>query len=366
MSLTTHHQPTNAWASAAAAKLGESLDAAVRHGNVPGGVVVIGQVATSPKTAHPNGGRKPNAERIVLSRGVVAAECGDTRPDADTLYDMASLTKVTATWLLVGRAVRDGLLDLDAPLSSYLPKAPAPGRDLTIRHLMSHTSGLLPNTGLARYSHSSRPLIDHLCAEPLISEPGARHRYIDRGFILLGLLLPILLGRPLHVLAAELWRDIGLTSTVYGPLARSPRVAPTEARLLGAPRTWGTPHDPSAALLGGVAGHAGVFSTASDLATFAEHLLASTGPDSVWFEESRRPLVDVEPGLQRGLAWIVTADGRAAYHHGYTGTSLYLSPATGRYIVLCTNAVYHGWDRARLTPTRSLALLTITSSDPDG
>ncbi|MEV7212627.1 serine hydrolase domain-containing protein [Kitasatospora cineracea] len=345
-----------------AAALGAGLGAAVDGGRFPGGVLVVGQVG---------------AGRAVVGRGLVAPECGDVRPDEHTRYDLASLTKVLATWPLVGAAVRAGLLDLDAPLRAALPHLPSPGGDLTVRQLMTHTSGLLPQTGLARYQHTGRPLIEHLCAEPLVSPPGAHHRYIDRGFILLGLLLPELLGRPLPVLADALWRELGLTATAYGPLPRDVRLAPTEQRLRGAPRTWGIPHDPSAALLGGVAGHAGVFSSAADLASFAEHLLgpaapaAPTGPLSSselpwlpgWFASSRRPLVAVESGLSRGLAWLVAERGPVAYHHGFTGTSLYLAPDTRRFVVLCTNAVYHGWDRTRLADLRAAALHALLPAD---
>ncbi|BAJ28206.1 MULTISPECIES: serine hydrolase domain-containing protein [Kitasatospora] len=332
------------WARETAAALGAVLGEAVDGGRFPGGVLVAGQAG---------------AGRAVAGRGLVAPECGDARPDEHTRYDLASLTKVLATWPLVGEAVRAGLLDPDAPLRAAFPRLPAPGADLTTAQLMSHTAGLLPHTGLARYEHTGRPLAEHLCAEPLVSAPGARHRYVDRGFVLLGLLLPDLLGRPLHELADRLWRGLGLTATAYGPLPRGPRLAPTEQRLGGAPRTWGVPHDPGAALLGGVAGHAGVFSTAADLARYAEHLLGGDGPLPAWFARSRRPLADVEPGLRRGLAWLVTADGAVAYHHGFTGTSLYLAPGTGRYVVLCTNAVYHGWDRSRLAPLRTLALRSL-------
>ncbi|ROR44613.1 serine hydrolase domain-containing protein [Kitasatospora cineracea] len=347
------------WVAGTAAALGAGLGAAVGAGRFPGGVLVVGQAG---------------AGRAVVGRGLVAPECGDVRPDEHTRYDLASLTKVLATWPLVGAAVRAGLLDPDAPLRAALPRLPSPGGNLTVRQLMTHTSGLLPQTGLARYQHTGRPLIEHLCAEPLVSPPGAHHRYIDRGFILLGLLLPELLGRPLPVLADELWRGLGLTATAYGPLPRDVRLAPTEQRLRGAPRTWGIPHDPSAALLGGVAGHAGVFSSAADLAAFAEHLLGPAeqdGPPSTsepswlpgWFASSRRPLVAVEPGLSRGLAWLVAERGPVAYHHGFTGTSLYLAPDTRRFVVLCTNAVYHGWDRTRLADLRAAALHALL---PDG
>ncbi|MFI9783816.1 serine hydrolase domain-containing protein [Kitasatospora sp. NPDC051984] len=334
------------WSADTAAVLGAGLAGSVDAGLFPGGVLTVGEVG---------------AGRVTVGHGLVAPECGDARPGPGTRYDLASLTKVLATWPLVGAAVRAGRLDLDAPLREHLAELPSPGGNLTVRQLLCHTSGLLPWTGLAGYEHTGRPLIEHLCAEPLVSPPGSRYRYIDRGFILLGLLLPALLGNPLHLLADELWRDLGLTATVYGPLPRDPQLAPTEQRLRDAPRTWGAPHDPSAALLGGVAGHAGVFSTAADLAAYAEHLLAGASPLADWFTESRRPCAAVEPGLHRGLAWLVTADESVAYHHGFTGTSLFLAPHTGRYVVLCTNAVYHGFDRNRLADLRALALRSLTS-----
>ncbi|RKE18852.1 serine hydrolase [Streptomyces sp. TLI_171] len=333
------------WTAATAAALGGALADLVAADQFPGGVLTIGEAGRSRRT---------------VAHGTVAPECGPALPDEHTRYDLASLTKVLATWPLVGVAVRTGRLDLDAPLRAALPGLPLPGGELTARQLLTHTSGLLPQTGLARYEHTGRPLIEHLCAEPLTTAPGAHHRYIDRGFILLGLLLPTLLGRPLQQLADALWADLGLTATGYGPLPRDPRTAPTEQRLRGAPRTWGIPHDPSAALLGGVAGHAGVFSTPADLAAFAERLLTPPGPLPDWFAESCRPLTPVEPGLDRGLAWLVTSDGSVAYHHGFTGTSLYLAPHSRRYVVLCSNAVYHGWNRTRLAGLRALALRTLT------
>ncbi|MGW4379982.1 serine hydrolase domain-containing protein, partial [Kitasatospora sp. NPDC004531] len=212
----------NAWTTATADALGAALAELVDDGMFPGGVLTVGQAG---------------AGRATVGHGLVAPECGDARPGPHTRYDLASLTKVLAAWPLVGAAVRTGRLDLDAPLRERLPELPSPGGELTARQLLTHTSGLLPQTGLARYEHTGRPLAEHLCAEPLVSPPGSRHRYIDRGFILLGLLLPALLGRPLHLLAEELWNELGLRRTAYGPLARGPQVAPTEQRLLGAPRT---------------------------------------------------------------------------------------------------------------------------------
>jgi CubicO group peptidase (beta-lactamase class C family) len=151
-----------------------------------------------------------------------------------------------------------------------------------------------------------------------------------------------------------------MPETVYGPVSRSSSVAPAEQILPGAPRLWGAPHDDNAALMGGIAGHAGVFSTPADLAAYAEYLLTprTNSPLGDWLHASLTPHASIEPGTDRGLAWILTADSQVAYHHGFTGTSLYLNPERGSYIVICTNAIYHSPARDRLRPLRDLALLT--------
>lgn len=132
------------------------------------------------------------------------------------------------------------------------------------------------------------------------------------------------------------------------------------------PRIWGSAHDDNAALMGGVAGHAGVFASTSDLATYAEQLLAAhTDEDNAlgsWLRTSLIPQAEIEPGLHRGLGWITAHAGQVAYHHGFTGTSLYLSPATGRYIAICTNAIHNGPARTRIAPLRALALKTISAT----
>ncbi|RLV10278.1 peptidase S12 family protein [Streptomyces griseocarneus] len=332
------------------ARLGETLREVVADGASPGGVVVTGTV-----DGHQN----------VMVAGVVAPECGPQPPTAHTLYDIASLTKVVATWPLVGQAVRDGLIDLDAPIRDSLPvmNGEAPSGEATVRQLITHTSGLRASTRLDHYRGSDLPLHELLCREALEDDPGA-HRYINRGYILLGLALAHLRQRPLDQVATAMWGELGMRSTVYGPVTRAPGVAPTEQRLPGAPRTWGTAHDDNAALMGGVAGHAGVFSTPADLATYAQTLVSvdETHPLGDWLDSSVVPQAAIEPGLDRGLSWILADGGSVAYHHGFTGTSLYLAPSTGRYLVICTNAVYHGPARVRLAPLRALALKTISAS----
>ncbi|MEV8324081.1 serine hydrolase domain-containing protein [Kitasatospora sp. NPDC056731] len=338
------------WKPNALADLHECLDLMTVDGTVPGGVIAHGTFDTEPG---------------YLASGVVAPECGDARPGPDTVYDVASLTKVLATWPLVGTSLMDGFT-LDTPIRELLTGIPAeaPGGQVTVRQVLAHTSGLRADTRLDQYRHRAEPLAELICGEPLIADPGAGHRYINRGFILLGLALAHYRCQRLDELAAELWQHLGMPNTTYGPVPRSARVAPTEQRLTGGPRLWGMPHDDNAALLGGVAGHAGVFTTPADLATFATHLLtphAAGAPLGRWLTHSMQPQAAIEPGLNRGLAWILDDDGRVAYHHGFTGTSLYLAPATGRYLAICTNAVYHHQDnRTRLAPLRTLALKAIT------
>ncbi|MGW1195324.1 serine hydrolase domain-containing protein [Streptomyces sp. NPDC002536] len=332
-------------------RLREALADVVTAGATPGGVIIAG-------TADGN--------RHIVTAGVVAPECGDAAPDEHTVYDLASLTKVVATWLLVGRAVDAGLLDLDAPVRDALPamSGEAPGGESTIRQLLAHTSGLRASTRLDHYRGANAPLHELLCREPLEDAPGT-HRYINRGYILLGLALAHIHARRLDELAAEMWHGLGMASTVYGPVSRSAHVAPTEQRLPGAPRIWGAAHDDNAALLGGIAGHAGVFSTPADLASYAERLLTSHGHRSSalgeWLHASLVPQAEIEPGLERGLSWALTGHGQVAYHHGFTGTSLYLHPEAGRYLVICTNAVYFGAARTRIAPLRALALKTVSA-----
>ncbi|MEU6351619.1 serine hydrolase domain-containing protein [Streptomyces sp. NPDC047072] len=335
------------------ARLRDTCDQVVADGATPGGVIAYGTTDSTPG---------------FLSVGTVAAECGDGAPNQDTAYDIASLTKVVATWPLIGQALDAGLVDLDAPIRDFLPpiSSESPSGEATVRQLLAHTSGLQASTRLDHYRSAELPLHELLCREPLEDAPG-QHRYINRGYILLGLALAHVNSRPLDQLSAALWQTLTMDATVYGPVARTHQVAPTEQRIPGAPRIWGAAHDDNAALLGGIAGHAGVFSTPADLAVYAQRLLLAHAEGDEhglgeWLRASLVPQTPIEPGLDRGLSWILAAGGRVAYHHGFTGTSLYLAPDTGRYLAICTNAVYHGNARTKIAPLRALALKTISTN----
>ncbi|MEV2274487.1 serine hydrolase domain-containing protein [Nocardiopsis sp. NPDC049922] len=287
---------------------------------------------------------------------------GETETAPDVSYDVASLTKVMATWPLVGQAVAEGVLDLDAPMSEYLPADDLPGGGVTTREILTHTSGLNPVTWLERYVGTEQDLAEAILADPL--EDRGHHHYIDRGFVLLGLLLERRYGVRLDVLAGDLWDELGMRSTTFGPLPRSPSVAPTECRLAGAAPTWGVVHDEAAALMGGVAGHAGAFTTAIDLGAFAREMLrfgdGTSGPvPSSYVRESWQPHVDAGQRRWRGLGWLITPEG-VVYHNGYTGTSLFMHPASGRYVGVLTNAVHFGRDRTGLGELRAAARAALT------
>ncbi|GAB3717715.1 serine hydrolase domain-containing protein [Nocardiopsis oceani] len=331
------------WLTETGAQIRGVLKVLVDAGWVPGGAAVVG-----------TGGMW---EFVAVGR--IDGE-HDTAPDVS--YDVASLTKVMATWPLVGRAVAEGILDLNAPMSEYFPADGLPGAWVTARQILTHTSRLNQVTWMERYVGTDQDLAEAILADPL-EEPG--YLYIDRGFILLGLLLERLYGKGLDRLAAGLWSDLGMRATTFGPLARTPSVAPTERRLVGAAPAWGVVHDEAAALMGGVAGHAGAFTTAIDLGAFAREMLrlyggGSEGPvPGSFVRESWSPQVDAGARLSRGLGWLVTPEG-VVYHNGFTGTSLFMHPESGRYVGVLTNAVHYGRDRTGLVDLRTAARSALT------
>ncbi|MBE1464454.1 serine hydrolase domain-containing protein [Kibdelosporangium phytohabitans] len=337
------------WIDAAAEHLDNAVTRFLDAGGAPGAVAVTGDAV----------------ETRSLARGVVAPGFAEVTPTADTRYDIASLTK-TMTWLLAGFSVADGDLELDKPVSTYLGPSTHPASGLTVRQMLGHTTGLRSATRFDEYLASGVPLVEHILREELETQPGQRMRYINRGFILLGLVLERVTGQNLDVLAAErIWRPWQMHSTSYGPLPADEHVAPTERRLIGTRPTWGVVHDESAALMGGVAGHAGVFSTAADMVRFARGILGARQEDSPlgrYVHDSFRVYAS-QDGTRRGLGWIVVPESGTAYHHGFTGTSLYLSPDSDRFMVVLTNAVFVSRDRRRLKALRADALVAMSTVD---
>ncbi|MER6098042.1 serine hydrolase domain-containing protein [Streptomyces sp. NPDC001728] len=265
----------------------------------------------------------------------------------DTLFDVASLTKILSVWAVTGTLVDAGKLDLVAPLGSYWPEtAGRPLAGVTAHHLLTHTAGL-PLRANLRHLYGSDPqdVRDGVLAEPLRHRPGEAVAYTDRAALVLGYLAEHLTRTPLPRLAGErVWAPLAMRETRYGPLpaAIRERCAPTEYdEGTGAPLR-GTVHDFSARLLGGACGIAGVFTTTADVGGFLRHLLAPVpGTFSAdWTADSLRVRTgELDP--PRGLFWHPApgtdpADGVWA-HFGFTGTGMWVSPARGRWAVLLTN-----------------------------
>ncbi|GLW50300.1 serine hydrolase [Streptomyces sp. NBRC 14336] len=278
----------------------------------------------------------------------------------DTVFDLASVSKLFTSILAVQQIER-GALGLEAKVASYLPEFGAAGKqDMTIRHLLTHTSGFrawIPLYNAPTYEEKLKLIWN----EAPLNPPGTRYLYSDLNLISLQLVLEKITGRPLDTLLHdEITGPLGMTRTRYNPPASwKPRIAATEdARKpwsgLDRGLVWGEVHDENAFSLGGVAGHAGVFSCAWDLAVLGRTLLngGAYGRTRILEPESVELMfTDFNtgfPGDEHGLGfelyqhWYMgaMATPRTAGHTGFTGTSLVLDPTTDSFLVVLGNSVH--------------------------
>ena len=276
----------------------------------------------------------------------------------DTIFDLASLTKVIATTTVAMTLVDEGRLSLDAPVTSFLPRFVGPGTEkVTVRHLLTHSAGIDWWAPLFKELSGQAAYVERICAMPLVSEPGTVTKYSDLGIILLGEILERVAGQPLETLVRErVLVPLGMDDTTYRPdPALRPRIAPTEVDTWRGRLVHGEVHDENAFALGGVAPHAGLFSTAPDLARFAQMLLWGGEYDhrrvvsrSTLAEFTRRSTLP--PGTMRALGWDTkSAAGSSAGtlfsptsfgHTGFTGTSLWIDPERELFLILLTNRVH--------------------------
>ena len=320
------------------------LDAAVRDSAFPGAVAVVG--TSSGTLATVAAGR--------LDWG------GATRPDERTLWDLASLTKVVGTTSAIMRLVAEGRVDVEAPVQRYLPQWSVPNAErVTIRHLLLHTAGLRAHRPLFTETADAAAATALVYATPLDTVPGARTLYSDLGIILLGEVIERVAGEPLEsYLRREVFTPLRMSETMYNPPASlRERIAPTEIDPWRGRHVRGEVHDENAFRLGGAAPHAGLFSTAHDLARFARMYLNGGVLDSVRVLEAAT--IDLftraadRSFSTRALGWD-TPDGRnsagrlmsdrAFGHTGFTGTSIWIDPAADVFVLLLTN---------RVNPTRA-------------
>ena len=325
----------------------------VQSGEIPGAVVLVGR------------GNDVLLLRAYGSRRLLPQA---TPMTTDTIFDIASLTKPLGTTLAVMSLVDRGKLKLDAPLGRYLSEFRKPAFvDVTIQRLLTHSAGFaaIPPTGSVKAS--AVPTVRALARLPFDYAPGSGTQYSDIGFILLGEVVRRVSGQPLdRYLDRVVFKPLGLRDTTFNPRpALRSRIAPTEwadGKML-----LGEVHDPRARLLGGVAGHAGMFSTAADLGRLCRMLVAGgalNGTRILKPATVRTMWTRTGDGSgSRALGWDVSSvyarsmmpffPSESAIHTGFTGTAALIDPHSGTYLILLTNRVHpNGGGAAKIRELR--------------
>jgi uncharacterized protein YbbC (DUF1343 family)/CubicO group peptidase (beta-lactamase class C family) len=316
-----------------------AIEQAIQEAQVPGAVLIVGhhgQVIY--RKAYGSRALEPRREAMTL----------------DTVFDLASLTKVIATTTSVMQLVEQGKVRLNDPVAKYLPEFAQNGKDdITVRQLLIHFSGLEPDLDLKAVWEGKQTAYGMAFADAPQEAPGSRFTYSDVNFIVLGALVERVSGETLdEYVQRHIFEPLKMTRTRYVPPAASlPKIAPTQydenEHML-----WGVVHDPTARRMGGVAGHAGLFSTGDDLAKFAQALL--NGGEGVLseltVEKMTRPEQPPAAPVLRGFGWDIDSPLSSnrgdllpvgSYGHtGWTGTSIWIDPTTETYIILLTNAVH--------------------------
>ena len=293
--------------------------------------------------------------------GSYSYEDGAAAVTQATVFDAASLTKIVATAPSVMLLAEEGRIALDAPLVRYLPECAGQGRDpITVRHLLTHTSGLPAGLPATPSWHGLARALELACSRTPTDAPGTAFRYSDVNYILLGELVRRVSGQPLDRFARQrIFTPLGMRDSRFVPLAAlgAARIAPTQ-RLAGdgLRLLQGEVHDPTARRMDGVAGSAGLFTTAADLARFARMLLAGGELDGVRVlsRDSVRMMTTAQTGpaivAQRGMGMDIDSPfarprGKlfpvGSYGHtGFTGCILWIDPASGTFYVFLSNRVY--------------------------
>jgi len=326
----------------------------------PGGVLLVG---------------RRGAVAYTVAVGVYGDD--DPRPvDENTIYDLASLTKVigltTATMFLVA----DGALDIERPVVTYLPEfGGGDRRRVTVRHLLTHTSGLPAWVPLYLETNDAEDALRYIYNSDLEYPPGEHYSYSDLGAILLGKVVERVANTSLDTFLQEKpFQPLGMTSTQYRPPAElQQRIAPTEDDSWRGRLLRGEVHDRNAFHLGGISGHAGLFSTAPDLARFAIWIL-DLYHGRLTDNRPRLPtalvreFTSLQPGPEgstRALGWDTPTPGGGASsghslnpssfgHTGFTGTSIWIDPVRDLFIILLTNRVHPTRDNQALLPLRGI------------
>ncbi|MEN9733096.1 MAG: hypothetical protein RLZ45_1091 [Verrucomicrobiota bacterium] len=358
-----------------------AMDAAVTNaiasGRLPGGVLWLERRGDSHIQAYGQRSVRPNREPMTV----------------DTVFDAASLTKAVVTTPCILRLVEQGRVDLDAPVGRYLEGFTGDGREtITVRQLLTHVSGLPPGLPRSPAWRGASNALALARSQPLMEPPGTRFRYSDINFILLGLIIEKASGRPIDEFATNtLFAPLRMNHSGFLPFSPTetndlPRNLPTQGIAMIAPTEElagpvvlrGIVHDPTTRRLGGVAGHAGLFTTAADLARFSRMVLNGGTLDgqTLLKPETIRQMTSVQtpPGLpRRGLGWDIDSPYAGprgnlfplgSYGHtGWTGTSLWIDPFSQTFLIFLSNRNHPSEDGNILPLRRELGTLAAEAVD---
>ena len=364
-------------------RMNTAIEAAIEKKELPGAVVVVGRHG-----------------RVVWRKpyGARAVEPQREPMTADTIFDLASLTKIVATSTSIMLLIEQGKVRLDDPVVQFIPEMKGEGRDaITIEQLLTHLAGFAPDFDLRERWMGYEEALKRLYREPLRNQPGARFVYSDINYIALGEVVHRVSGQRLDEFARKnIFAPLGMRDTGFSPDAKLlSRIAPTEKRrgqmnYLGDNDTnagaegeqWlrGQVHDPTSFRMAGVAGHAGLFSTGDDLAIFCQMILNGgvyngariLSPMTV--ATMTRPHAVSETGATRGLGWDIATSFSTNKgdlfplgsfgHTGFTGTSMWIDPASDTFVIFLSNRV-HPNGKGDVGPLRGRVASIVASSITD-
>ncbi|MCY9659848.1 serine hydrolase [Paenibacillus chondroitinus] len=328
------------------------LDREEEAGQIPGGVAIVGRKGTIVGT-------------YAVGHSIISDET-KLKVTEDTIYDCASLTKVMATLPLIMQLIDRGELRLRDHITRFFPEFSGNGKDeVTVKHLLSHTSGLQAFKDLHSHGWTPEQIKAAVLGESLSHACGSSYAYSDFNYIILGELAAKLFSMPLDEAATRyVFEPLGMHDTGYCPAKELQlRIAATEF-MDGAYR-WGEVHDENAWAMGGVSGHAGVFSTAMDVAKYAAMWLNHGKPaadghghvlSSASVSAATRSYTEDKVNANRGLGWVLKGDvwdasgdlfSSLSYGHtGFTGTSIWMDPQSSVFAVLLTNRVHFGREKS--------------------
>lgn len=331
-------------------RIDEAVSKVVGPGKLAGAVVLVG------------------TDKGVAYAGVFgqrAVEPSAEPMSRDTVFDMASLTKPVATATSVLALIEEGKIRPSDRIVEYFPEMDNHGKGrITVEQLLRHRAGLIPDNALKDYLDGPEEAWKRICNLDLVARPGEKFIYTDVGFIILGKLVEKVSGQSLDEFARDrVFQPAGMTDAHFRPKdgdasnwPKTDRIAPTEPAESGQDPLRGDVHDPRARAMGGVAGHAGLFATADDLAAYAQTLL--NGGQSPSGKRLLSPLTirlmtdpgDTPRGQRRGLGWDVETGfssprgelfGPQSYGHtGFTGTSIWIDPETRSYVIILTSRLH--------------------------